>query len=394
MLFNFNSLLTDEDTIKHAEKVKNNDNNEEITYYIDNNIGWNYIDRYYNSNTEWIIKKKDIRTFSIGHNNQAKDEIRNIFKRIDKIIDLDFKEMSNNDDSEIDIYGINYSSNMEENAIGAAISQHSNSGAWWDILWKKTDSSITLNDSDKNTLVHEIGHVLGLSHPNNDPFNKKWDTQDTVMSYNKGENEWNTWFSKDDINALISLWKREDDLGYMNFDQNSSEYKFYKSADIYSIKSDIGLENITNIETINFADKNLSFIHDIKEVFNQLAGIDHITGKIYRLYNAAFGRFPDTTGFKYWINNYNSKLDTYRQISHAFIESKEFINLYGEESSNDNYINKLYLNILNRSPDEIGKSYWMNQLNLGLETRGEILMGFSESQENISIFSEETGLIQ
>ena len=233
---------------------------------------------------------------------------------------------------------------------------------------------------------HHLGVLLVNLHQSNNalPFLKT-----AVESNKKIELFWVSY-----INALINLWKREDDLGYMNFDQNSSEYKFYKSEDIYSIKSDIGLENITNIETINFTDKSLSFIHDIKEVFNQVAGIDHITGKIYRLYNAAFGRFPDTTGFKYWINNYNSKLDTYRQISHAFIESKEFINLYGEESSNDNYINKLYLNILNRSPDEIGKSYWMNQLNMGLETRGEILMGFSESQENISIFSEETGLIQ
>ena len=136
MAFDFNLLLLDTSISGHAEKVSQNNIDEEITYYIDNNIGWNYLDRYYNSAGRWITLDDDIRTFSIGHSNHIKDEIRKLFKQIDELIDLDFKEMSHNNGSEIDIYCINYSSNMEEDAVGQAIPQDSNSGAWWELLWK------------------------------------------------------------------------------------------------------------------------------------------------------------------------------------------------------------------------------------------------------------------
>ena len=54
----------------------------------------------------------------------------------------------------------------------------------WSILEKNIDNSY-INSLEKNTLIHEIGHTRGLSHPKNDPSNVKWNTQDTVMSYNK-----------------------------------------------------------------------------------------------------------------------------------------------------------------------------------------------------------------
>ena len=32
---------------------------------------------------------------------------------------------------------------------------------------------------------HEIGHSLGLSHPNQDPYNKNWNSSDAIMSLNQ-----------------------------------------------------------------------------------------------------------------------------------------------------------------------------------------------------------------
>ena len=56
------------------------------------------------------------------------------------------------------------------------------------------------------------------------------------------------------------------------------------------------------------------------------------------------------------------------------------------------YINALYLNVLERMPDDQGFNYWENQLESGRENRSELLMGFSESEENKAIFSTETNL--
>ncbi len=71
---------------------------------------------------------------NIGHSNFAKEYIRNIYKELDKIIDLDFQEQFNNDGSQIDIYAINSSSAFKENTVGQAIKQETHEGGWLDIF--------------------------------------------------------------------------------------------------------------------------------------------------------------------------------------------------------------------------------------------------------------------
>ena len=85
--------------------------------------------------------------------------------------------------------------------------------------------------------------------------------------------------------------------------------------------------------------------------------------------------------------------NTYRQTCESFISSQEFQIKYGNLIENEDYLNALYLNIFDRSPDPIGLNYWLGQLNNGFENRSEVLMGFSESNEHKNLFSINTGLI-
>ena len=100
---------------------------------------------------------------------------------------------------------------------------------------------------------------------------------------------------------------------------------------------------------------------------------------VTRLYFAYFNRIPDKPGLDYWIAQYGAgtSLNT---ISQAFASSPEFIGTYGSLNNSD-FVTLVYQNVLGRAPDGAGLAYWVGQLNGGFMTRGQVMVGFSESPE-------------
>ena len=129
MSLQFTDLVSDS-LRNHTQKMRDSEDNETITFFIEDYEGEVYINRYYSIVGEWITQKNSILINSLGHSTTAKQYIRSIFEKLDKIIDLDFTEKLNNIGSQIDIYAISSSSSFEENTIGQIIKQETIDGGW------------------------------------------------------------------------------------------------------------------------------------------------------------------------------------------------------------------------------------------------------------------------
>ena len=176
---------------------------------------------------------------------------------------------------------------------------------------------------------------------------------------------------------------------------NSHDYTFINQGNNkYGIKADNStkIDSITGISEVEFTDKSIDIDKDVIGVFDQVTGLNTDSGKMFRLYNAAFARFPDADGLNYWIGNFSSGIDDERAVSSSFLASSEFKERYGDNITHETYVQNLYLNVLNRELDQGGYDYWVGNLNNGIEQRHEVLLGFSESAENKALFTEMTGL--
>ncbi len=103
-------------------------------------------------------------------------------------------------------------------------------------------------------------------------------------------------------------------------------------------------------------------------------------GQVHRLYNAYFGRDADRNGFCYWVRQLATGHLGLDRISQAFANSAEFQATYGELDDGE-FVDLVYDNVLGRPADPDGREFWVGQLENGNRTRGQLMIGFSESLE-------------
>ena len=115
-----------------------------------------------------------------------------------------------------------------------------------------------------------------------------------------------------------------------------------------------------------------------KPVTGNESFVDETVAKAFRIYKAAFDRIPDAIGLDHWTTQMDQGMSL-DKVAQAFIDSQEFKKLYGNLSNND-FITKLYNNVLDRAPDASGFIHWQNEIRN--KTWSHVLTSFSESQEN------------
>ena len=134
-----------------------------------------------------------------------------------------------------------------------------------------------------------------------------------------------------------------------------------------------GADTLTGVERLKFADGMVALD----------TGAGEIAGQAYRIYQAAFNRTPDAGGVGFWMGAMD-RGQSLASVAAGFVQSPEFIGMYGANPSNASVVEKLYLNVLHRPGEAAGVAYWTGVLDRGNASVSEVLAGFSESPENVA----------
>ncbi|MTI44482.1 uncharacterized protein DUF4214 [Roseibium hamelinense] len=156
-----------------------------------------------------------------------------------------------------------------------------------------------------------------------------------------------------------------------------SGYEVTETAGVTTVIKNGETATVQSVEQLVFDDGNL----------NLVTNTDAPSSQVYRLYQAAFDRTPDTAGL---VHNYNLMEAgglSLTDLASAFLVSEEFQKTYGPNVNDETYLTLLYANVLGREPDVSGLNGWLEHLN-GEYTRSDVLIGFSESPENRALTSD------
>jgi len=138
------------------------------------------------------------------------------------------------------------------------------------------------------------------------------------------------------------------------------------------------LSQIYSIEIIYATDDPTT--DNIYEVMTEKTAVEQF---VTRLYKEVLGRDPEPTGLKYWTDVLLSGTPG-AKVAHGFFFSKEFQN---KPLTSEQYIDIHYRTLLDRTADPGGRSYWIDLMNLGMP-RENIYSGFVNSKEFTSICAE------
>jgi hypothetical protein len=286
--------------------------------------------------------------------------------------------------------------------------------------WYAQNRNLAPGGYGYQTLLHELGHALGLKHPFDDDIHlptAQDNTGNTLMSYVNAGGPYQH-FSQYDIAALNWLYGGDglggklgihsltgtryftgtigndklvgtmyndmleggggDDLldGGAGIDTAvfrgaRSDYKVAQLADgsmrVAGIQGG-GDTLMVSIERIKFSDKWLAL------------DVNGTAGQVYRLYQAAFDRVPDAGGFSFWLDAADSHGVTLNQMAGLFLGDKEANLMYMADPSDEYFLTQLYAHVLHRKPDQAGLDWWLS--NIRASSRAEVLAMFTESTEN------------
>ena len=163
------------------------------------------------------------------------------------------------------------------------------------------------------------------------------------------------------------------------FSGSRAQYTITNSSGVITVAdataSRDGTDTLRNTEQVKFTDYTL--------VFDLSSSQDLL---VYKLYQAAYARTPDNSGFRFWAASADANGTSALHLADSFLAAPEFTQRYGANPSNTAYATAMYTNVLGRAPDSAGLNFWVNALNNG-EARDQLLVDFALSGENATLIA-------
>ena len=289
------------------------------------------------------------------------------------------------------------------------------------------------------TVLHELGHALGLDHPFGDGEFAGITVNETIMSYNRyvGHDSFTaknysiysyTSFQEADISALRYLYSAaysDADDTYMLANELFSEvisgYTTPISQNIHTINDDGGNDtiNLSGINGSSFIDLSLSeqsvVVHGSvrhylnftsSSIIENIVGSNHndtfilnsahntidAKGGINKVYiNTPQTPRVDVLSDKIVVSSKESGFDTLKNISQLYIND-ELIDTSLYQRTQKTYthekapeIARLYLSVFDRLADEAGLDYWVDDYTSGTSLKN-IAASFVLSDEFASLY--------
>ncbi len=92
---------------------------------------------------------------------------------------------------------------------------------------------------------------------------------------------------------------------------------------------------------------------------------------VAKLYVATFDRAPDAVGLAYWLDDSGLSLE---QIAMSFFDQKETQEKYPSGTATGLFVETVYANLFNRTPDDTGLEYWIAELDSGRISRSVFIL--------------------
>ena len=178
--------------------------------------------------------------------------------------------------------------------------------------------------------------------------------------------------SPDGTDTLINM----DKISFSDARAYDSLAKYYTityrpgSLDIFSkLRNEMDEADFTANSFI-FSDQNIDMSY-----FEKTASLSQSSVKsLVELYIASFNRAPDAMGLNYWGSQLASGAMDLGQIAKSFFVQPETVAAYPASQSVEVFVDRVYNNVLSRSPDGSGMAYWKEAIESGRISKDVFLL--------------------